>query len=240
LLNRNLLLQKYEDVIRAWHRVVILSSSKRLKNWTLPRGLPQRATRNLESMERLAKNKNKNVFQKKITDTNSESSSIIVNDDNGLPSVDTYNLILELWSESDELHYSSVAESIFRRAFGSSSKIKSESVWNDSSQTWGMRPTAKTFRIMIRAWLGIKHHNNTNITDSDGDNSDKQVEQRTKSGSAMFNATGYLLRMQELLGFGLKEFEPSIDDYLILLEIWGQVLYIFHSLIIVSSLQYLL
>ena len=40
--------------------------------------------------------------------------------------------------------------------------------------------------------------------------------------TAAFNASGHLMKMQKLLESGKDEFEPSLEDYHLVLKAWAQ------------------
>ena len=216
--NHHLKTKHYNQIIRAWNDLAQAYSSSSVHK----KGIPQRATHHLEIMERRALlNGNGNE------DANANANAVA-------PTIETYNLVLDLWSRSQKHLLSSRAESIMRRIGGSgfldsspsggssgrgasaSASASGKSHASVISKTLGVEPNPETLRIMIRAWCRVAN---------DGATSKRTI------GNAAFNATGYLLRMQGMMkedmgqgsGSGLVfEQQPTLDDYTMVFRAWAQ------------------
>jgi len=185
----NTVIKTWKVVVDAYH---IFSSSVQSSgtNTTAlsiksPRGLPQRATTLLETME-------KNLEKEYNTSTDALS-------------IETYNNVLEMWALSHEPHSNTRADSIFRRI-------------NNGNSNNFIEPNADTLRIMIRELCQIcigsrSEHVNTKL----------DIVNAQKKGNPVFQATGHLMKMQALLENGSQEYEPSLEDYLMIFKAWGAV-----------------
>ena len=80
----------------------------------------------------------------------------------------------------------------------------------------GVIPNSETYRIVMRAWRRVAN--------------DVALSKR-KIGNAAFNATGYLMSMQNQSmggyhghGYGPDDddFEPTLEDYKVVFEAWGK------------------
>ncbi len=197
----------FESVIRSWHRLLHAfneltpiiqkgqsDSTKSNVNGAVlsllrtGRGMPQRTTHHLEMMERLAL----------LRDGHRAVS----------PSIETYNLVLDMWSNSREHLLSNRAETIMRKISSIHLNPSQERAATIFSESLGVEPNAETYRIMIRAWCRVS---------SDGDATSKK-----SLGQAAFNAQDYLIRMQMLLQRGDKSYEPDLDDYLHVFRAWSK------------------
>jgi hypothetical protein len=171
----NLDRKHYEMILQAWD-ALMKAYDKANGHVQHPKGMPQRATHHLEHLERLA--------------------SLHSNDrgvhDCFVPTIEMYNIVLNMWSKSQEHFLSQRAESIVRKMGQFLSFVE---------------PNVETYRIMIQTWCRT-------VNDV--------VASKNKIGTAAFNATGYLIRMQALMEKGHAEFEPSMEDYTMVFRAWAK------------------
>ncbi len=116
-----------------------------------------------------------------------------------------------------------------------------------SSSSSSLEPNVDTMKIMIRAWCKDRYDGraiararanasasanfnrdesmnaNVHIDATLNDYTDAVLGRKRKKGSHIFNAAKYLIKMQVMLENGFEEFEPSLEDYLIVFESWGEV-----------------
>ena len=185
------------------------NSNNNHHHYRIPHGIPQRATRLLETME------NHYYSQIQPSTTTIASSSPPSSTSSTSLSIDTYNNVLEMWSLSNEHNLNVRAESIYRR------------IQHDHAVKTTAKPNVETMKIMIRAWCTI-HQNETslsmtNTTEHNNNNINNVKRKQQRQGSAIFKACGYLIELQDLLESGKYEFEPSLEDYLIVFKSWGEV-----------------
>jgi hypothetical protein len=121
------------------------------------------------------------------------------------PTIETYNRVLDMWSRSQEHMLSSRVESIMKRIGWSNLSHNHQHDGTVTADALGVEPNADTYRIMMRAWC--KTAGNV-------------VLSKNKIGNAAFNASGYLMKMQSLMGKGSGDFEPTLDDYAVVLRAW--------------------
>jgi len=117
--NIHLRTQHFQTVIEAWDQLMFAYDKMNISK----KGIPQRATYQLEMMERMALNNMMHLA----------------------PTIDTYNTVLNMWGRSKEHLLASMSESIMRRIDGSQG-IASTVI----SEKLKVRPNAETYRIMIR------------------------------------------------------------------------------------------
>ena len=143
--NKNHLNAKhFQTIIQAWGNLMNACTSNDNVNVNANinvklKGIPQRATYQLEVMERLA-----------LKQSASGGGAVQVDI---APTIDTYNSILETWSQCPENALSSTlrAESILRRMEGA----RSASASKNKNANAGVVPNAETYRIMMRAWRRV-------------------------------------------------------------------------------------
>ena len=121
------------------------------------------------------------------------------------PTIDTYNTVLHMWSRSQEHSLTSMTESIMRRISGS--YLSQGSTQTNISENFRVEPNAETYRIMIRSWSRVVN--------------DVALSKR-KIGNAAFNATGYLMKMQSMMEKEDSDFEPTLEDYKVVLGAWSK------------------
>jgi len=191
----------YNSVISTF-KTVILASALPLSlssGWTLEKGIPQRSTLHLQTMERF----------------NNSTTPI----KNIQPSIDTYNDVLETWTMSQESHFSAMAESIFKRLNTTDNTSSSNDSDSPMTDTHTLKTNARTFQIMIRAWCRWMSLPRDVLESS---SSSSQIPNKRNMSAAAFNASGHLMRMQKSLESGKDEFEPSLEDYHLVLKAWAQ------------------
>ena len=85
--------------------------------------------------------------------------------------------------------------------------MKAEGIFQRMYKTNGVNestlPTPETLRIMIKSWCKVA------------------TEGRVIKGASVFRAERYLSEMIYLHEEGRSEFEPTLNDFLIILEAWG-------------------
>ncbi len=199
--------EHFETVISSWHRLLHAFNEltpiiqKGQPDSTKPnvngamlslmragRGLPQRTTHHLEMMERLAL----------LRDGHRAVS----------PRIETYNMVLDMWSKSREHLLSNRAQTIMRKISSIHHNPSQERAATIFSESLGVEPNAETYKIMIRAWCRVS---------SDGDTTSKK-----NLGQAAFHAQDYLIRMQMILQKGDESYEPDLDDYLHVFRAWSK------------------
>ena len=116
---------------------------------------------------------------------------LCVDDISYQPSVDAYNDVLHMWMNSQEHNQDMKAEGIFQRMY----KI------NDGNES--TLPTPETLRIMIKSWCK------------------SAINGKVIKGTSVFRAERYLTEMIYLHEEGKDDFEPTLEDFLIILEAWG-------------------
>mmetsp|Transcript_16969 Transcript_16969/g.25346 ORF Transcript_16969/g.25346 Transcript_16969/m.25346 type:complete len:688 (-) Transcript_16969:68-2131(-) len=221
-----------------------ITSSRRL-------GIPQRATRLLEIMESQFNN-NTTTNNYNTINSSEPNTGISISSTKSALSIDTYNTVLEMWSTSNEHNLDVMAETIFRRvedytdairtsAHGRRQQRRRRQFIDPSSlmspSLSSLEPNVDSMKIMIRAWCKDSGNGSGNININVGNvdatlndysaahvaTSAVETSKKGKKGSAVFNAAKYLIKMQVMLENGFEEFEPSLEDYLVVFQAWGGV-----------------
>jgi hypothetical protein len=176
----------YIMILQAWDG--LRKAYEKANGWNVstPKGIPQRATLHLECMEQQMVS----LQRRNSSGSSSGDEVAMVHDDSLTPTIEMYNIVLDMWSKSQEHFLSQRAESIVRKM-----------------ELLMLQPNVETYRIMIRAWCRTV---------------DDVVASKNKIGTAAFNATGYLIRMQNMMERGHLEFEPSMEDYTMVFRAWAK------------------
>ncbi len=236
-------MKDFNKTIEAWKSVMDAYNSciHDTNYYSLPAGIPQRATRLLDTMEKLAK-KNDETSGFILPSKQLSSSQSLT--------IDTYNKVLEIWTDSKEFNLDTSAEMIFRRienkfenTNGQHSMVNSftADVMDTINQKKGhitvdnniserIQPNPDTLKIMIRAWCKFQD-DDERLIDRRSNSVDTQLQissgqtnkPKNRKGSSVFNASWYLIQMQRLLESGRNEFEPSLEDYTKIFKAWSEV-----------------
>ncbi len=176
-------LEHFNTVIEAW-KVVMDAYNNCIHDTnyhSLPVGIPQRATRLLDTMEKLEQQQQ--ARESSLSFSTASFSKAL--------SIDTYNTVLEIWSSSKEHNLDTSAEMIFRRIEDNKIDVSHSMVdrfandvindadlkkmvmkgkWsNGASDNNGIQPNAETMKIMLRAWCKLQdqdEHRFVPITDT--------------------------------------------------------------------------
>lgn len=213
-----IVMDAYTNSMRS-HTIAYNKNNNKNNSNNIPLGIPQRATRLLETMENhCLQNNNNNINN---------------NNPNAALSIDTYNNVLEMWSLSNEHNLDVRAESIFRRIYVEEELDVDDVGSSRSNIRRTSLPNVDTMKIMIRAWCKVYdnmdviantvYNGNESLSSTTSLSSSLMIENKKRNGSAIFKACGYLMQLQDLLEKGKNEFEPSLEDYLIVFQAWGEV-----------------